>query len=222
MVSLKISDVNMDEGTIHITRHKTHDQQRARLTQRLYLAIRHYLRCRRDASPDAPLLVRSRKSGELVENLPREEPEIEAARRGGRRPYSKNRATYVKLQPVAPEARHDQADGAKEEQRKTWTPPMTTRGLREHLHEIGLDIADALSGEQDEPKKRPRTRRKPPQKPINLTSYDGRHEWTRRAIRGGSNPIAVTKADGWKGHSAMVARYYGELEIVNEDIVLER
>ncbi len=222
VVSLKISDVNMDDGTIHITRHKTHDEQRARLTQRLYLAMRNYLERRQDTSPDAPLLVRSLKSGELVENLPRVPPEVEAARRGGRRPYSRNRATYIRLQPTAPPARHNQADGAKQEEPKTWTPPLTTRGLREHLHEIGLDIADDLYGEQDEPKKPPRTRRKPPRKQINLTSYDGRHEWTRRAIRGGSNPIAVTKAGGWKGHSAMVARYYGELEIVNEDIVLER
>lgn len=64
--------------------------------------------------------------------------------------------------------------------------------------------------------------RLPPKKQINLTSYGGRHEWTRRAIRGGSNSITVAKAGGWKGHSALVARYYGELEIVNEDIVLER
>lgn len=222
VVSLKISDVNMEDGTIHITRHKTHDEQRARLTQRLYLAMRRYLTCRQDRSPDAPLLVRTLKSGDLVENLPRQKPEVDAARRGGRRPYSRNRATYARLQPTRPTVRAGQPGANEQAQPDTWTPPMTTRGLREHLHEIGLDIADDLYGEQDEPKKPPRTRRKPPRKQINLTSYDGRHEWTRRAIRGGSNPIAVTKAGGWKGHSAMVARYYGELEIVNEDIVLER
>ena len=92
---------------------------------------------------------------------------------------------------------------------------MTTRGLREHLHDIGLDIADDLYGEYEGDTRPPRTRRPAPEKTINLTSYDGRHEWTRNAIRGGSNPVAVTKAGGWKGHSAMVARYYGELEIVN-------
>jgi len=32
----------------------------------------------------------------------------------------------------------------------------------------------------------------------------------------------VTKAGGWKGHSAMVTRYYGELQIANEDIKLKR
>jgi hypothetical protein len=32
----------------------------------------------------------------------------------------------------------------------------------------------------------------------------------------------VTKAGGWKGHSAMVMRYFGELEVINEDIRLER
>jgi integrase len=218
VVSLQIGDVNMEDGTIHITRHKTHDEQRARLTQRLYLAMRQYLAVRQDTSPDAPLIVRTLKSGDLVENLPSLAPEVEAARSGGRRPYSSNRATYARLQPATP-AQLTEQPGARK-QPDTWTPPMTTRGLREHLHEIGLDIADALYGEHDEPKKPPRTRRRPPRKQINLTSYDGRHEWTRRAIRGGSNPIAVTKAGGWKGHSAMVARYYGELEIVNEDIVL--
>ncbi len=35
-------------------------------------------------------------------------------------------------------------------------------------------------------------------------------------------PIAVTKANGWKGNSAMVARYYREMHIANEDIVLKR
>ena len=220
VVSLKISDVDMDEGTLHIMRHKTHDEQRARLTQRLYLAMRRYLSCRQDRSPDAPLLVRSLKSGELVENLPRLEPLVEQARRGGRRPYSSNRATYARLQPESATA-PDAPQGANGHP-LTWTPPMTTRGLREHLHEIGLDVAFDLYGEQGGDNKPPRTRRKVPRKQINLTSYDGRHEWTRRAIRGGSNPIAVTKAGGWKGHSAMVARYYGELEIVNEDIILER
>jgi len=141
VVSLKLSDVNMEDGTIHITRHKTHDEQRARLTQRLYLAMRHYLNCRKDTSPDAPLIVRSLKSGELVENLPREEPEVEAARRGGRRPYSRNRATSTRMQPTTPAARTQSRDGAKQEHPDTWTPPMTTRGLREHLHEIGLDVA---------------------------------------------------------------------------------
>lgn len=222
VVSLQISDVNMEDGTIHITRHKTHDEQRARLTQRLYLAMRQYLTSRQDRSPDAPLIVRTLKSGDLVENLPRLAPEVEAARRGGRRPFSKNRATYTRLQPTTPLLRAGQPGAHEQAQPDTWTPPMTTRGLREHLHEIGLDIADDLYGEHDAPKKPPRTRRQPPRKQINLTSYDGRHEWTRRAIRGGSNPISVTKAGGWKGHSAMVARYYGELEIVNEDIVLER
>ena len=222
VVSLTIGDVNMDDGTIHISRHKTHDEQRARLTQRLYLAMRRYLEKRLDCSPAAPLLVRSLKSGDLVENLPWEPSETETARQGGRRPYSGNRALYSRLQPMVPQARHEQLDGERREQPKTWTPPMTTRGLREHLHEIGLDVAFALYGEHAEARTRPRTRRSIPKQQINLTSYDGRHEWTRRAIRGGSNPIAVTKAGGWKGHSAMVARYYGEMEIVNEDIVLER
>lgn len=38
VVSLKVRDVNMEEGTINITLHKTHDWQKARLTQRLHLA----------------------------------------------------------------------------------------------------------------------------------------------------------------------------------------
>jgi hypothetical protein len=88
---------------------------------------------------------------------------------------------------------------------------MTTNALAKHLHAISLDIEQALYGES-----------RKPEECINLTSYDGRHEWTRNAIRGGSDPIAVTKAGGWRGHSAMVARYYGELKIINEDIVLKR
>ena len=88
---------------------------------------------------------------------------------------------------------------------------MTTRALAKHLHTIGLHIEEELYQDSRLPEER-----------LNLTSYDGRHEWTRRAIRSGSDPIAVTKAGGWKGHSAMVARYYGELDIVNQDIILER
>ncbi|GAC1565914.1 MAG: hypothetical protein NVS3B14_05320 [Ktedonobacteraceae bacterium] len=208
-VSLKLKDLNMDERTLHITRHKTHDQQKARLTQRLYAALTGYLRLRRDRSPEAPLLVRSLKSEPLLETSPREEPETEAARRGGRRPYSPNRALYVQRQPgdqATKSARRNKKKGKED----LWTPPITTRALAKHLHSIGLHIESELYQDTRAPEER-----------LNLTSYDGRHEWTRRAIRHGSDPIAVTKAGGWKGHSAMVARYYGELEIVNEDIILE-
>jgi integrase len=209
VVSLKVRDVDMEEGTINITRHKTHDRQKARLTQRLHLALTRYLGRRQDRSPDAPLLVRTRKNAALVELIPREAPAIEAARGGGRRPYSRNRALYVKLQPGDPAGKRHQQHEAEEE--ALWTPPLTTNALAKHLHVLGLDIEQALYGESRKPEER-----------INLTSYDGRHEWTRNAIRGGSDPIAVTKAGGWRGHSAMVARYYGELKIVNEDIVLKR
>lgn len=217
VVSLKLHHVHLDEGTIDITRHKTHDQQKARLKDRLYPALMHYLSLRQDHSPDAPLLVRSLKNGQLVEHVPVEASEVEVAKRGGRRPSSPNHALYVRLHPSPVEKVARQGTG---ESKATWTPPMTTRGLREHLHELGLDIAQDLYGE--DAASRPRSQRPAPEKQINLTSYDGRHEWTRNAIRGGSNPIAVTKAGGWKGHSAMVERYYGELDIINEDIVLAR
>ena len=219
VVSLKLHHVHLDEGTIDITRHKTHDQQKARLKNRLYPALMHYLSLRQDRSLDAPLLVRSLKNGQLVEHVPVEAPEVEMAKRGGRRPSSPNHALYVKLHPTPVEKAARQGTG---ESKATWTPPMTTRGLREHLHELGLDIAQELYGEDEHMLSRPRPQRSAPEKQINLTSYDGRHEWTRNAIRGGSNPIAVTKAGGWKGHSAMVERYYGELDIINEDIVLSR
>ena len=209
VVSLKVRDVDMEEGTINITRHKTHDRQRARLTQRLHLALTRYLGRRQDRALDAPLLVRSRKDEALVELIPRAAPDIEAARWGGRRPYSRNRALYVKLQPGDHAGKwHEPREF---EEGALWTPSMTTNALAKHLHALGLDIEQALYGESRKPEER-----------INLTSYDGRHEWTRNAIRGGSDPIAVTKAGGWRGHSAMVARYYGELKIVNEDIVLKR
>jgi len=224
VVSLAVADVNMEEGTVLIKRHKTQDQQRARLKDRLYTAMTQYLRRRADLSPDAPLIVRSRKDGELVEKLPLLPPEVVAARQGGRRPnrVSVTRRIRAKLHPAVSAASPVDQESDDGKEHTWWTPAMTTRGLREHLHNIGLDIADDLYGEHEGDQKPPRTRRRAPEKTINLTSYDGRHEWTRNAIRGGSNPIAVTKAGGWKGHSAMVARYYGELEIVNEDIVFER
>jgi integrase len=49
VVSLTIGHVNMEEGTIQITRHKTNDQQRARLKDRLYDAMRRYLGKREEA-----------------------------------------------------------------------------------------------------------------------------------------------------------------------------
>ncbi len=205
-VSLKLKDLDMDERTLHITRHKTHDQQKARLTQRLYEALMRYLSLRQDRSPEAPLLVRSLKNEKLVERIPRNEPQVETARRGGRRPYSSNRPLYVQRQPTNQATRRKKVKG----EDGLWTPPITTRALAKHLHLIGLNIEDELYQDTHMPEER-----------LNLTSYDGRHEWTRRAIRSGSDPIAVTKAGGWKGHSAMVARYYGELDIVNEDIILE-
>ena len=206
-VSLKLKDLNMDERTLRIIRHKTHDQQKARLTPRLNAALTRYLSLRQDRSPEAPLLVRSLKNEKLVERIPRAEPQVEAAGRGGRRPYSPNRPLYVQRQPTSEANKTTRRKKAKEEH---WTPPITTRALAKHLHVIGLNIEEELYQDTRMPEER-----------LNLTSYDGRHEWTRRAIRSGSDPIAVTKAGGWKGHSAMVARYYGELDIVNEDIILE-
>ncbi len=209
-VSLKLKDVNMEERTLRITRHKTHDRQKARLSPRLYTALTRYLSMRKDRSPEAPLLVRSLKNEKLVELIRRADPQTEAARRGGRRPYSPNRPLYVQRQPTTETtgpARRKKGKGEGER----WTPSITTRALAKHLHSIGLDIEEELY--QDT---------RPSEERLNLTSYDGRHEWTRRAIRSGSDPIAVTKAGGWKGHSAMVARYYGELDIVNQDIILER
>ncbi len=208
-VSLKLKDLNMDERTLRITRHKTHDQQKARLTQRLYDALTRYLSLRQDRSTEAPLLVRSLKNEKLVEKIPRAEPQVEAARRGGRRPYSPNRPLYAQRQPTSEAARPARRKKVKGEA-ELWTPSITTRALAKHLHLIGLNIEQELHQNTRTPEER-----------LNLTSYDGRHEWTRRAIRSGSDPIAVTKAGGWKGHSAMVARYYGELDIVNQDIILE-
>jgi integrase len=210
VVTLQLKDLNMDEGTLRITRHKTNDQQTLRVTQRLQLTLTHYLRLRKDRDPLAPLLVRSLRNEQLVEDIKREEPQVEAARRGGRRPTSPNRALYVQRQQNAPIFEQNN-DPAQERRKKTWTPPMTTRALAKRLHEIGLHIEEDLYGETRHPEER-----------INLTSYDGRHEFTRNSIRGGSDPIAVTKAGGWKGNSAMVARYYGEMQIANEDIVLKR
>jgi len=117
---------------------------------------------------------------------------------------------YVQRQPTGETTRSARRKKGKGEE-DLWTPPITTRALAKHMHLIGLNIEEELYQDTRVLEER-----------LNLTSYDGRHEWTRRAIRSGSDPIAVTKAGGWKGHSAMVARYYGELDIVNQDIILER
>jgi len=144
VVSLKVRDVDMEEGTINITRHKTHDRQKARLTQRLHLAITRYLGRRQDRALDAPLLVRSRKDEALVELIPRAAPDIEAARWGGRRPYSRNRALYVKLQPSDHAGKwHEPREF---EEGALWTPSMTTNALAKHLHALGLDIEQTLYG----------------------------------------------------------------------------
>src|SRR5689334_1733313 len=47
-ISLKLKDLNMEERTLRITRHKTHDRQKARLTPRLYAALTRYLSIRKD------------------------------------------------------------------------------------------------------------------------------------------------------------------------------
>jgi len=208
-VTLQLKDVNMNAGTLRITRHKTNDQQTLRVTQRLQLTLTHYLSLRKDRDPQAPLLVRSLKNEQLVEDIKREDPEVEVARRGGRRPTSPNRTLYVERQQNTLVS--EQNSSTEEKRRKTWTPSMTTRALAKRLHEIGLGVEEKLYGDTRHPEER-----------INLTSYDGRHEFTRNSIRGGSDPIAVTKAGGWKGNSAMVARYYGEMQIANEDIILKR
>ena len=203
-VALRLDDLDLEEGTLHVYRQKTDDHQILRLTQRLQVALCNYLRLRQDRCARAPLLVRSLKNGELVEQVERREPEEERMRQGGRPPRSAVHQAFK--QRFAPLASHEPVDGSRQ-----WTPPMTTRALRERLHAIGLEIEETLYGDTRVENDR-----------IHLTSYDGRHEWTRNAVRGGSDPIAVTKAGGWKGHSAMVARYYGELQIANEDIKLRR
>lgn len=77
-VALRFSDLDMEEGTLHVYRRKTNLDQRLRLTLPTYQALRSYLALRRDwryyrqaPSPerDAPLLVQSRKNKKLVEQL---------------------------------------------------------------------------------------------------------------------------------------------------------
>jgi len=77
-VALRLSDLDMEEGTLHVYRRKTHLDQRLRLTPPTSQALRSYLALRRDwyfyrqapaTERDAPLLVQSRKSKQLVEQL---------------------------------------------------------------------------------------------------------------------------------------------------------
>ncbi|HEY6409806.1 MAG TPA: site-specific integrase [Ktedonobacteraceae bacterium] len=77
-IALRFSDLDMEEGTVHVYRRKTHLEQRLLLTPPTRTALRSYLALRRDwhfylqiPSPerDAPVLVQSRKSKKLVEQL---------------------------------------------------------------------------------------------------------------------------------------------------------
>jgi len=63
-VALRLDDLDLEEGTLHVYRQKTDDHQILRLTQRLQVALSTYLRLRQGRSVSAPLLVRSLKSGD--------------------------------------------------------------------------------------------------------------------------------------------------------------
>jgi len=47
-----------------------------------------------------------------------------------------------------------------------------------------------------------------------LCPYDARHSWARGVVKAGTNVVTATKFGGWKSHSRMLARYYGEQDIV--------
>jgi integrase len=47
-----------------------------------------------------------------------------------------------------------------------------------------------------------------------LCPYDARHSWARGVVKAGTNMVTATKFGGWKSHSTMLARYYGEQDVV--------
>src|SRR6266487_2477534 len=114
-VALRLDDLDLEEGTLHVYRQKTDDHQILRLTQRLQVALSNYLRLRQDRSGRAPLLVRSLKSGELVEQIERRDPEEERMRQGGRPPRSAVHQAFK--QRFSAPSKH-LPDASRE-----WTPP---------------------------------------------------------------------------------------------------
>jgi hypothetical protein len=65
----------VEEATLHVYRQKTDDHQIFCLTQRLQVALSSYLRFWRDRTASVPLVARSLKSGELMEQIARRDPE---------------------------------------------------------------------------------------------------------------------------------------------------
>jgi hypothetical protein len=57
---------------------------------------------------------------------------------------------------------------------------------------------------------------------VDLSSYDGRHQWTRDAVDAGNALVDILSAGGWSKDSPMVRRYSGERTIANEHITLNR
>jgi integrase len=47
-----------------------------------------------------------------------------------------------------------------------------------------------------------------------LCPYDARHSWARGVVKAGTDIVTATKFGGWKSHSKMLARYYGEQDVV--------
>lgn len=69
-LTLRLVDLDLEDGTVFVDRHKTNENQTHEFTPRLRAALDAYLAVRKDRRPDAPLLVRSLKSEQLVELMP--------------------------------------------------------------------------------------------------------------------------------------------------------
>jgi len=69
-LSLRLADLDLEEGTVYVDRQKTNEEQTHEFTPRLRAALEAYLAVRKDRSLDAPLLVRSLKNEQLVELIP--------------------------------------------------------------------------------------------------------------------------------------------------------
>jgi integrase len=71
-LALTLGDLDLKWGRFKVDRHKTNDKQQLQFTTRFREALDAYLEVRRDRRPQAPLIVRSHRSGNLVEKIPRD------------------------------------------------------------------------------------------------------------------------------------------------------
>lgn len=155
-IRVTMSDINLVEGTVIVYRKKTRLRQRLPLSKGTLLALTNYvplvdtLYKERfgDQYPRLALLIRTRKDGELDEQL----------------------ALSSKNGPII-----------------AWS----TQAMHTRVRELGERIGIS-----------------------NLFPYSARHQWAQGVVKDGNDTVTATKFGGWRADSKMLARYYGDEEIV--------